>query len=112
MYKITLYVPVTHVEVVKQAMFVAGAGRLGDYDCCAWQVLGVGQFRPLAGANPFLGVTGQLEQVAEYKVEMICTDAALRAAVQALVDSHPYEEPAYEVVQLVDIQAKKSISRQ
>ena len=71
MYKITFYVPVTHVEQVKQAMFAAGAGRIGDYDCCAWQILGVGQFRPLAGATPFIGQLNTLEQVAEYKVEMV-----------------------------------------
>ena len=53
MYKVTFYAPPSHVERVKTAMFNAGAGRIGNYDCCAWQVLGVGQFRPLADAKPF-----------------------------------------------------------
>jgi hypothetical protein len=101
MYKITLYVPVTHAEPVKQAMFAAGAGRIGNYDSCAWQVLGVGQFRPLAGANPFLGQVGAVESVAEYKVEMVCADDCLRPAIQALKAIHPYEEPAYDVVKLL-----------
>ena len=101
MYKITLYVPVTHVESVKAAMFAAGAGRIGHYDCCAWQVLGVGQFRPLAGANPFIGQVGAVEAVAEYKVEMVCDKEALKPAILALKASHPYEEPAYDVVQLL-----------
>ena len=103
MYKITFFVPVTHVESVKTALFAAGAGRIGDYDACAWQVLGIGQFRPLPGANPFLGEVGAVETVAEYRVELVCADDSLKAAVAALRASHPYEEPAYDVVHLVDI---------
>lgn len=103
LYKITCYIPVNHVEQVKSAMFAAGAGRIGDYDSCAWQVLGVGQFRPLAGAKPFLGDVGVVEQVAEFKVEMVCTATAVRSTIAALKDSHPYQEPAYEVVKLLDI---------
>lgn len=100
MYKITFYVPVTHVEPVKQALFAAGAGRIGDYDCCSWQVLGVGQFRPLAGADPFIGTVGEVEAVAEYRVEMVCADDCLHPAVAALRLAHPYEEPAYDVIRL------------
>lgn len=103
MYKLTFYVPVTHVEIVKSALFAAGAGRIGDYDCCAWQVLGVGQFRPLTGATPFLGQIGEIEQVAEYKVEMVCAQAVLTAVMSALKASHPYEQPAYDVVKLLVI---------
>jgi len=103
MYKITFYVPVTHVEIVKSALFAAGAGRIGDYDCCAWQVLGVGQFRPLTGATPFLGQIGEVEQVAEYKVEMVCAQTVLTAVMSALKASHPYEQPAYDVVKLLAI---------
>ena len=103
MYKITFYVPVSHVEVVKQAMFAAGAGRIGHYDCCAWQVLGVGQFRPLMGATPFLGEIDHIEQVAEYKVEMVCATEHIMLALATLKASHPYEEPAYDVVQLLSL---------
>ncbi|MFO1391201.1 MAG: NGG1p interacting factor NIF3 [Agitococcus sp.] len=103
MYKITFYVPVTHVEQVKQAMFAAGAGRIGDYDYCAWQVLGVGQFRPLAGATPFIGELNTLEQVAEYKVEMVADDACVLAAIMALKASHPYQQPAYDVFKMMDL---------
>lgn len=103
MYKLTFYVPVTHVEIVKSALFAAGAGRIGDYDCCAWQVLGVGQFRPLTGATPFLGQIGEVEQVAEYKVEMVCAQTVLTAVMSALKASHPYEQPAYDVVKLLAI---------
>ncbi|MCB1659090.1 MAG: NGG1p interacting factor NIF3 [Pseudomonadales bacterium] len=103
-YKLCFYVPVTHAEQVKQAVFAAGAGTIGNYDCCAWQVLGVGQFRPLAGSQAFLGQQDVLEQVAEYKVEMLCTKPYLNAAITALKQAHPYEEPAFDVVALVDIE--------
>jgi hypothetical protein len=100
MYKITFYVPESHLEVVKLALFAAGAGRVGDYDSCAWQVKGQGQFRPLAGSDPFIGEQGRLEAVEEYRVEMICDDDCIAAAVSALKQSHPYETPAFDLVKL------------
>jgi len=100
MYKICFYVPETHLEPVKAALFAAGAGRIGLYDSCAWQVKGEGQFRPLAGAKPFLGEVGAVEVVAEYKVELVCAEHCITAAIDALRAAHPYEEPAYDVVKL------------
>ncbi len=100
MYKLCVYVPATHLEQVKQALFDAGAGRIGDYDSCCWQVAGLGQFRPLAGAVPFIGKQGSIETVEEYKVELVCDDAVVIAAVAALKQAHPYEEPAYQVWRL------------
>ena len=100
MYKLCVYVPATHLDAVKQALFDAGAGRIGDYDSCCWQVAGQGQFRPLAGADPFVGTVGEVETVAEYKLELVCDDAVVRAAVAALKAAHPYEEPAYQVWRL------------
>ena len=102
-FKLCFYVPETHVEQVKQAVFMAGAGRIGDYDSCAWQVLGQGQFRPLEGSDPFLGQQGKVETVSEYRVEMICTQDCLKASLAALHDAHPYEEPAYDVWRLEDV---------
>ena len=95
MYQLCFYVPEGHLEIVKQAVFAAGAGRIGDYECCAWQVLGEGQFRPMADSTPFLGSQGRLETVSEYRVEMVCGDDLIEAALSALLASHPYEEPAY-----------------
>ena len=100
MYKLCFYVPDSHVEAVKQSVFAAGGGRVGGYDSCAWQVLGQGQFRPLAGSQPFLGSQGVLEVVAEWKVEMVVADELIHAAVKALRQSHPYETPAFEVWRL------------
>ena len=101
MYKLCFYVPESHLEEVKQAVFAAGAGRIGDYDSCCWQVLGQGQFRPLAGSNPFLGKQGAVETVPEYRVEMVCAAESIKGTVAALLDAHPYEEPAWDVVALV-----------
>ncbi len=101
MVKICFFVPSSHVEEVKLAMFDAGAGRIGNYDQCSWQTLGQGQFRPLDGSEPFIGEKGQCERLEEYRVEMVC-DAALAAdAVLALKQAHPYEEPAYDVIQVL-----------
>ena len=96
--KIEFYVPESHLEPVKNAMFAAGAGRVGDYDCCAWQTPGYGQYRPLAGSQPYQGTRGQLERVAEYKVEMVCPPTLVTAAVAAMKAAHPYEEVAYCVL--------------
>lgn len=101
MYKLCFYVPETHLEIVKSAAFAAGAGAIGDYDSCCWQVAGQGQFRPLSGSTPFIGTEGAVEPVAEYRVEMVCERAYIRAAVQAVCEAHPYEEPAWDVVELV-----------
>jgi hypothetical protein len=100
MFKITFFVPESHLEIVKEALFDAGAGRLGNYDHCAWQVKGQGQFRPLAGSDPYIGRPGEVEVVDEFRVEMICADDCLRAAIAALEASHPYETPAYDLVRL------------
>ncbi|CAI8788756.1 NGG1p interacting factor NIF3 [Pseudomonas donghuensis] len=101
-YKLAFFVPPSHVEVVKAAVFAAGGGRIGDYDCCAWQVLGQGQFRPLDGSQPFLGQAGQVEVVEEWKVELVVADGLVGQVVTALKQSHPYETPAYEVWPLAD----------
>jgi hypothetical protein len=100
MYKISFYVPESHKEEVKTALFEAGAGKIGQYDCCSFEVLGVGQFRSLPGSNPFLGKIGEVERVSEYKVEMVVSDENMRAAVKALKAAHPYETPAYNIYKL------------
>ena len=101
MYKLCFYVPESHAEQVKAAVFSAGAGRIGDYDRCCWQVLGEGEFRPLQGSTPFLGEQGKRQSVAEYRVELVCEADFIHAAVAALLDAHPYEQPAWDVVACV-----------
>ena len=100
MHKLTVYIPEAHVEQVKSALFDAGAGRYANYDCCSWQVLGQGQFRPLAGSKPFIGTANHVERLPEYRVEMIVPDEAVPAVLAALKTAHPYEEPAFDLVQI------------
>lgn len=102
MYKLCFYVPENATELVKKAVFETGAGKIGNYDCCCWQTLGNGQFRPLDNSNPYIGQKGKIETVTEYKVEMVCDDQYIQAAVDALKKAHPYEEPAFDVCKLED----------
>ena len=103
MKKIGFYVPTTHLEVVKSAMFAEGGGRIGHYSHCAWQVLGQGQFMPSEQSNPAIGEPNQLEHVEEYYCTMVCGDDDLVRVIQAMLKSHPYECVAYEVIALENI---------
>jgi hypothetical protein len=103
MYKLTFFVPASHLESVKQAVFSAGAGRQGNYDHCCWQTLGQGQFRPLEGSTPFIGTQQAVTPVEEYRVEMLCEETVVADVIAALKLAHPYEEPAYDIIKTVDI---------
>lgn len=103
MYKLCVFIPSSHLEQVKSAMFEAGAGRIGQYDCCSWQTLGQGQFRPLTHSQPFIGQTGQLETVDEYKVELVVENQLIKSVISAMKQAHPYEEPAYDTWLLAEI---------
>lgn len=103
MYKLCFYVPESHLESVKSAVFTAGAGRVGGYEQCCWQTLGRGQFRPLEGSAPFIGLPGELATVAEWKVELVVADELIHNAVKAMKKSHPYETPAFDVWRLSDL---------
>lgn len=103
MYKLAFFVPVEEAESVKKAVFETGAGRIGDYEACCFQTRGTGQFRPLDGAAPHLGKVGELESVDELKVELVCGDDHIQAAIAALKLAHPYEEVAYDAWALADL---------
>lgn len=102
-YQLSFYVPESHLDQVKTSLFTAGAGKLGNYDCVAWQTKGQGQFRPQQGSKPYVGETGKIEQVNEYRVEMLCDAKHLEQVILALKASHPYEEPAYNIVKLENL---------
>ena len=104
MYKIVFFVPESHLEPVKTAVFNAGAGHLGHYDQCCWQTLGAGQFRPLAGSNAYVGEVNKLERLPEYRVELVCEDALIKTVIKALRFAHPYEEPAVDIWRLEDVE--------
>jgi hypothetical protein len=101
-YRINVYIPSSHLETVKNAMFDAGAGRIGLYDQCCWQIEGQGQFRPLEGNQAFVGETNQLEVLAEYKVEMVCDKTLIKDVLAAMHLTHPYEEVAYDISLAID----------
>ncbi|EOQ73672.1 NGG1p interacting factor NIF3 [Acinetobacter lactucae] len=103
MLKLIYYVPESHLESTKQAIFSAGAGGIGNYEHCAWQVKGIGQFKPVNGADPYIGEVGELEQVDEWRVETIVIEENAKAVAKALKASHPYEEPAFEFIQIIEI---------
>lgn len=103
MYRINVYIPLSHLEQVKSAMFEAGAGKIGNYEQCCWQVKGQGQFKPGEGSDAFIGELGKLESVEEYKVELVCDQAAIHQVINAMKLAHPYEEPAYDVYKPLDI---------
>lgn len=100
MYKVSFFVPHHNAEVVKEAMFTAGAGRMGNYERCSFEVAGTGQFKALVGANPSIGVIGKLVKVDELKIEMVCDDIFIQDVIEALKKYHPYEMPAYDVIKL------------
>ena len=92
--------PPSHKEEVKTALFEMGAGKFKNYDSCSFESEGWGQFRPIDGANPFLGNLNKLEKLREFKVEMICEDDLIHEAVRVLKATHPYEEVAFEVYKI------------
>lgn len=103
MYQLIFYVPVSHLETVKNALFATGAGQYKEYDRCAWQTPGQGQFRPLSNSQPYLGKIDRLETVTEYKVEMICPDQHIKPAIAALLAAHPYQQPAYAIYKILTV---------
>ncbi|MBE8189741.1 MAG: NGG1p interacting factor NIF3 [Candidatus Thioglobus sp.] len=100
MYQISFYVPESDLENVKNAMFAAGAGRFNNYENCAWQTLGTGQFKPIEQANPAIGSVDKLSKIAEYKVEMACADENLDLVIKSMKSAHPYEEVAFSVIKM------------
>lgn len=103
MYKLTVFIPEADLESVKEALFQAGAGQIGHYSHCCWQVKGMGQFKPMAGSNPHIGQHDQLEHVEEWRVEMVVAEEKIKTVIAALKQAHPYETPAYDVIKTIDI---------
>ena len=98
--KIVTFVPASHVNAVRVALSDAGAGVIGDYTQCSFNVAGEGTFVGGASTNPVVGRRGQLERAPEIRVEMVCPQSAVAAVVAALRAAHPYEEPAFDLVPL------------
>lgn len=99
--KWVVYVPRENAEAVREAVFAAGAGHIGDYSHCSWSVSGIGQFLPQEGASPAVGSVGTVERVAEDRVEVVAPARARAAVLAAMRAAHPYEEPAFDIFALV-----------
>lgn len=102
LHKVVTFCPIEAVESVREAMFTAGGGRIGDYDQCSYNTDGTGTYRPLEGADPYIGVAGELHSGKEIRVEMVVPSYLSGRVVNAMRKAHPYEEVAYDVLPLVN----------
>ena len=109
--KLVTFVPHQHEDAVRDAIVAAGAGAIGDYDSCTFTATGEGRFRPLAGADPAVGEVGRLEVVAESRVEAVLPRRLRRRVVEAMKAAHPYEEVAYDVVELAPVPGQSTGAR-
>ncbi len=100
--KLVTFVPHQQAETVRQALFNAGAGNIGNYDCCSYNSTGEGTFRPGTGTHPFCGEYGQLHTEPEIRIETVLPAFRKNTILKALLASHPYEEPAYDFYPLVN----------
>lgn len=98
--KVVVFVPTTHADAVREAMFRAGGGWIGGYSHCSFNVEGTGTFMPGAGTNPFIGEQNKLERAAEVRIETVVTSSVERKVIQAMIKAHPYEEVAYDLYPL------------
>jgi hypothetical protein len=104
-YKLVVFVPREALDGLRNALFDAGAGRIGDYDRCSWYTAGTGTFRGGAGTSPTIGSVGREETVAELRLETVVPADDVAAVIRALREAHPYEEPAFELYEIADIPA-------
>lgn len=110
--KIITFIPVgPAITEVHEALSAAGAGQIGDYSHCSFATAGTGQFKPLPGAHPTIGTVGSLERVAETKLEMVLPRGRRTAVVAALRASHPYEEPAFDLLELAELPSTRGLGR-
>jgi dinuclear metal center YbgI/SA1388 family protein len=110
--KIITFVPTgPDLGAVHAALAAAGAGNIGDYSHCSFATAGTGQFKPLAGAHPTIGEVGRLERVAETRLEMVLPRHRRAAVVAALRAAHPYEEPAFDLLELAPIPSPLGLGR-
>ena len=100
--KLVWFVPAEALDATREAVFAAGAGRIGGYERCSWYASGTGTFFGAEGTEPAIGERGREERVPELRVETVVPSDRLAEAVAALRGAHPYEEPAYDVYPLLD----------
>ncbi len=99
------------IGTVHEALSAAGAGEIGDYSHCSFATAGTGQFLPHDGAKPAIGEVGKLERVAETRLEMVLPRGRRRAVLEALRAAHPYEEPAFDLLEMADLPSSRGLGR-
>ena len=99
--KLVVFVPRESLDAVREALFAAGAGRIGDYERCSWFTEGTGTFLGGEGTEPSVGQPGREERVAELRLETVFPAERHEQVVEALRRAHPYEEPAFDVYELL-----------
>jgi hypothetical protein len=99
--KLVVFVPREALESVRDALFAAGAGRIGNYERCSWYTAGTGTFRGGAGSDPAIGEAGREERVSELRLETVYPEERHDEVIAALRGAHPYEEPAFDVYPLL-----------
>jgi hypothetical protein len=100
--KLVVFVPAAALESVCEALFAAGAGQIGNYERCAWYTAGTGIFLAREGAKPSIGEVGQEQRVNEYRLETVYPRELEADVVRALRESHPYEQPAFDLYELLE----------
>lgn len=100
LYKYAVYVPQGHEHEIKEVLGRAGAGLQGNYSHCSFQLQGIGAFKPLTGAEPFIGKVDEVALVNEFKIEAIVPESRLNRVIKQVMTAHPYEEPAFDIVEL------------
>lgn len=109
--KIAVFVPIDHVDTVREAMSRVGAGFIGNYSDCSFITKGIGMFKPLEGANPFIGQKSVLEKVKECKIETVVQESSLKKVIEAMLNAHPYEEVAYDVYNIENSKQEYGFAR-
>jgi hypothetical protein len=99
--KLVVFVPSDALDVVREALFGAGAGRIGDYERCSWYTEGTGTFLGGKGTDPAIGEAGREERVPELRLETVYSEERHDDVIAALRTAHPYEEPAFDVYPLL-----------
>lgn len=100
LYKVEVYLPIEALENIKNGLYSYGFGKVGNYDCClSWYQIN-SSWRPIEGANPYLGTVGEIEFAHEYKIEFRCEEKDLESAVKVIKENHPYEEVCINIIPL------------
>lgn len=102
--KLVIFTPLSHTDIVREALGNAGAGKIGNYEFCSFSTKGVGRFRGNENSNPTIGKSGTYESVEEEKIEVVVPRAILKDVIDAVKKVHPYEEVALDIYPLEDLE--------